>query len=74
MAEVKQLIGEGLKIGDADPRNDGVEVTGASPFKVMRILCSKYGWTTDGEVVSTEAPGGRTCAMWTLTRKAALAF
>jgi len=71
MAEVKQLIGEGLKIGDADPRYDGVEVKGASPFKVMRILCSKYGWTTDGEVVSTEAPGGRTGAMWTLTRKAA---
>jgi len=70
-AEVKQLVGEGLKIGDADPRNDGVEVTGASPFKVMRILCSKFGWTTDGEVVSTEAPGGRTCAMWTLTRKTA---
>merc|ERR1712055_70482 len=69
--EVKQLLGEGLKIGDADPRYDGVEVKGASPFKVMRILCSKYGWTTDGEVVSTEAPGGRTGAMWTLTRKAA---
>merc|ERR1712183_368159 len=71
MAEVKQLIGEGLKIGDEDPKNDGVEVQGASPFKVMRILCSKYGWTTDGEVVSTEAPGGRTAAMWTLTRKVA---
>merc|ERR1712121_360675 len=61
----------GLKMGDEDPRNDGVEVRGASPFKVMRILCSKYGWTTDGEVVSTEAPGGRTAAMWTLTRKVA---
>eukprot|EP00092_Neocalanus_flemingeri_P000751 GFUD01000796.1.p1 GENE.GFUD01000796.1~~GFUD01000796.1.p1 ORF type:complete len:206 (-),score=78.67 GFUD01000796.1:94-711(-) len=71
MDEVKQLVGEGLKIGDEDPRNDGVEVRGASPFKVMRILCSKYGWTTDGDVVSTEAPGGRTAAMWTLTRKVA---
>merc|ERR1711892_1631310 len=71
MAECRQLIEEGLKVADADPKNDGVEVRCASPFKVMRILCSKYGWTTDGEVVSTEAPGGRTAAMWTLTRKVA---
>merc|ERR1712142_261555 len=71
MPEIKQLVGEGLKIGDEDPKNDGVEVRGASPFKVMRILCSKFGWTTDGEVVSTEAPGGRTAAIWTLTRKVA---
>jgi len=42
MAEVKQLIGEGLKIGDADPRNDGVEVTGASPFKVNHPSTCQY--------------------------------
>ena len=27
-----------------------VEVRGSSPFKLMRVLCSKFGWTTDGEV------------------------
>jgi len=68
-SEIQSLAGQGLKIGDNDPSKDGVEVQGASPFKVMRILCSKFGWTTDGEVVTSPAPGGRTAAMWTLTRK-----
>ena len=27
-----------------------VQVQGSSPFKLMRVLCSKFGWTTDGEV------------------------
>ena len=27
-----------------------IKVRGASPFKLMRVLCSKFGWTTDGEV------------------------
>ena len=27
-----------------------INVRGASPFKLMRVLCSKFGWTTDGEV------------------------
>jgi len=67
--EMGQLAGQGLKIGDNDSRNEGVEIHGASPFRVMRILCSKFGWTTDGEVVTSEAPGGRTTTMWTLTRK-----
>merc|ERR1712121_185524 len=66
--EIQQLAGQGFKIGDDDPRYDGVEITGASPFKVMRILCSKFGWTTDGEVVTADSPGDRTCTMWTLTR------
>merc|ERR1711892_1556734 len=66
--EIQQLAGQGLKIGDDDSRIDGVEITGASPFKVMRILCSKYGWETDGRVVTGESPGDRTMTMWTLTR------
>jgi len=66
--EIGQLAAQGLKVEDNDRGQEGVEIQGASPFKVMRILCSKFGWTTDGEVVSSEAPGGRTAAMWTLTR------
>merc|ERR1712130_359435 len=46
-----------------DARQEGVEVRGSSPFKLMRVLCSKFGWTTDGEVVSAPAPGDRTAAM-----------
>jgi len=68
-AELKQLVEQGFKIRDDDPSREGVEVHGASPFKVMRVLCSKFGWATDGEVVSFPAPGDRTAAMWTLTRK-----
>jgi len=66
--EMEQLKGKGLEIGDSNRRHEGVEVTGASPFKVMRILCRDFGWTTDGEVMQSEAPGDRTCTMWTLTR------
>merc|ERR1712010_353343 len=67
--EIGQLQTWGFKIEDNDARQEGVEVRGSSPFKLMRVLCSKFGWTTDGEVVSAPAPGGRTSAMWTLTRK-----
>jgi len=66
--EIQQLAGQGFKVGDDNPRQEGVEITGSSPFKVMRTLCSKFGWTTDGEVVTAESPGDRTCTMWTLTR------
>jgi len=69
MDEAKQLAAQGLQVEDGDRGQEGVEVRGSSPFRVMRILCGKFGWTTDGEVVTTEAPGGRTAAMWTLTRK-----
>ena len=31
-----------------------VQVQGSSPFKLMRVLCSKFGWTTDGEVLTTQ--------------------
>merc|ERR1712032_1368060 len=67
--EIGQLQSQGFKIEDNDARQEGVEVRGSSPFKLMRVLCSKFGWTTDGEVVSAPAPGDRTAAMWTLTRK-----
>merc|ERR1719192_101157 len=67
--EIGQLQTQGFKIEDNDARQEGVEVRGSSPFKLMRVLCSKFGWTTDGEVVSGPAPCGRTSAMWTLTRK-----
>jgi len=67
--EIGQLQSQGFKIEDNDTRQEGVEVRGSSPFKLMRVLCSKFGWTTDGEVVSAPAPGDRTAAMWTLTRK-----
>ena len=32
--EVSGLKGDGLKISDNNPKVEGVEVTGASPFKV----------------------------------------
>merc|ERR1719150_3482288 len=51
--EIKQLQSHGFKIEDNDTRQEGVEVQGSSPFKLMRVLCSKFGWTTDGEVVSS---------------------
>jgi len=67
--ELDDLVGKGFKIGDANKKFEGIEISGSSPYKVMRILCRDYGWTTNGEIVQTPAPGDRTAAMWTLTRK-----
>jgi len=68
-AEVGQLSGRGLRVEDSNKRHDGVEIKGSSPFKVMRILCKDFGWTTDGKAEQTDAPGDRTCSLWHLTRK-----
>ena len=65
--EMGQLRSEGLKIGDKNPKVEGVEVSGASPFKVMRVL-GKLGWSTDGEPVETTVTEGKQSWMWTLTR------
>ena len=52
-------VREDLILKDTKPRpNLGktlsvlLQVKGASPFKVMRLLCSKFGWETEGEPVS----------------------
>ena len=74
-----------FKIRDGNRRVEGVEIHGASPFKVgklayletitislsqiMRVLCGKHGWSTDGEPVNTTVAEGKTSMMWTLTRK-----
>merc|ERR1711890_2997 len=67
--EEGQLESHGLKVSDSNPRMDGVEVTGSSPFKVMRILCKHFGWETDGKSMQFAAPGDRTTSMWQLTKK-----
>jgi len=67
--ELAALAQKGLSIDDSNKRIEGVEITGCSPFKVMRLLCKDHGWTTDGEIMQFEAPGDRTACMWTLTRK-----
>jgi hypothetical protein len=66
--ELGQLGQHGLRIGDEHPRHDGVEIKGSSPFKVMRILCKNFGWTTDGKAMQSDAPGDRTTTMWHLFR------
>merc|ERR1711881_420419 len=67
--EEGQLESHGLKVADSNPRMDGVEVSGSSPFKVMRILCKHFGWETDGKSMQFAAPGDRTTSMWQLTKK-----
>jgi hypothetical protein len=67
--EEGQLESHGLKVGDANPRFDGVEITGSSPFKVMRILCKHFGWETDGKSIQVAAPGDRYTSIWQLTKK-----
>merc|ERR1712080_14582 len=67
--EEGRLESHGLKVSDSNPRMDGVEVTGSSPFKVMRILCKHFGWETDGKSMQFAAPGDRTTSMWQLTKK-----
>merc|ERR1711874_628044 len=67
--ELAQLGQHGLRIQDENTRHEGVEIRGSSPFKVMRILCKNYGWTTDGKAMQTEAPGDRTTSMWHLFKK-----
>merc|ERR1712183_517383 len=62
LKKIKQL---GFKLGDEDPRYEGVEVRQSSPFKLMRVLAKEYGYKPL-KVVNTVAPGGRTCLMWTL--------
>jgi len=69
--EVAQLGQHGLKVTDENKRHEGIEVTGASPFKVMRVLCKHYGWSLDSKVSKTDNPGSSrfvgTC-IWQLTR------
>jgi len=67
--EIAELAQKGLSIDDSNKRIEGIEISGSSPFKVMRVLCKDHGWTTDGEIMQFEAPGDRTACMWTLTRK-----
>jgi len=67
--ELAQLEQHGLRITDEHTRHEGVEIKGSSPFKVMRILCKNFGWTTDGKALQTAAPGDRTTSMWHLFRK-----
>jgi len=67
--ELAELANKGLSIDDSNKRVEGVEISGCSPFKVMRVLCKEHGWTTDGEIMQFDAPGDRTACMWTLTRK-----
>ena len=38
-------------------------------LQIMRVLCGKHGWSTDGEPVNTTVAEGKTSLMWTLTRK-----
>jgi len=66
--EMSALKEKGFKITDENRRVEGVEISGASPFMVMRVLCRDHGWSTDGEIVQLPAPGDRTAAMWTLTK------
>ena len=86
--EMSALKKDGLQISDNNPKVEGVEVSGASPFKVptrerskvfqlfpilslkvMRLMCGKHGWSTNGEPVSTTVSDGKTSWMWTLSRK-----
>jgi len=67
--ELAQLGQHGLRIQDENTRHEGVEIRGSSPFKVMRILCKNFGWTTDGKAMQSEAPGDRTTSMWHLFKK-----
>jgi len=67
--EILSLKKDGLTVKDSNSRMEGNEIHGASAFKVMRILCSKYGWDTTGEAVTTTVSGGKNSVMWTLTRK-----
>merc|ERR1719273_1298549 len=67
--EVDVMKKEGLKLADENRNIEGIEVHGASAFKIMRVLCSKAGWSTSGEPVATTVCEGKPSFMWTLTRK-----
>ena len=75
-----------FQLADENRNIEGIEVHGASAFKVsrhvhlscschvsrvqiMRVLCSKAGWSTSGEPVATTVCEGKPSFMWTLTRK-----
>ena len=46
-----------------------IETFTISLSQIMRVLCGKHGWSTDGEPVNTTVSEGKTSLMWTLTRK-----
>ena len=54
LSKIKQL---GFKLGDEDPRYEGVEVKNSSPFKLMRVLAKEYGYR-QLKAICTAAPGG----------------
>ena len=68
--ELTQLVQtEGLKVHDCDRRNEGVEIHGASPFMIMRVLCGKYGWTCSDSVENINIAEGKSVVMWTLNKQ-----
>merc|ERR1711953_357832 len=68
--ELTQLVQtEGLQVQDCDRRNEGVEIHGASPFMIMRVLCGKYGWTCSDSVENINIAEGKSVVMWTLNKQ-----
>merc|ERR1712154_215761 len=67
--ELDLLLKEGLKVRDSDRRIEGVEVHGSSPFKIMRLLCGKAGWTFSGQVENINVAEGKSVCMWTLNKQ-----
>merc|ERR1712037_795546 len=63
--QVRRLTQLGLKVSDEDSRHEGVEIERSSPFHLSRILAKEFGYRLL-KAVPTEAPGDRTCIMWTL--------
>lgn len=67
--EWRLLLKEGLELRDSDRKNEGLEVHGASPFKIMRILCGKAGWTCSDQVENINVAEGKSVCMWTLNKQ-----
>ena len=54
LRRIKEL---GFKVGDEDPRYEGVEVKQSSPFKLMRVLAKEYAYKPL-KAINSAAPGG----------------